>query len=116
MGYFVLACLLIFSELISPVDPLIIQLYRVLILISSSVITIFISERIEKSQIELAESEEKYRNIVETTHEGVLTGDMNGNILYVYLKGLMTKKEEENGKLLFSNRIITRSPGKSGAK
>ncbi len=78
-----LVAVLIFSELISPVDPLIIQLYRVLILISVSVITIFISERIEKSKIELAESEEKYRNIVETTHEGVLTGDMDGNILYV---------------------------------
>lgn len=80
---FFLATILIFSEFISPVDPLILQLYRVMILISVSVITIFISERIEKSQIELAESEEKYRNIVETTHEGVLTGDMDGNILYV---------------------------------
>jgi len=80
---FFLAGLLIFSELISPGDPLILQSYRVMILISVSLITIFISERIEKSQIELAESEEKYRNIVETTHEGVLTGDMDENILYV---------------------------------
>ena len=80
---FFLAFVLIFSELISPIDPLIIQLYRVTILILVSVIIIFISERIEKSQIELAESEEKYRNIVETTHEGVLTEDMDGNILYV---------------------------------
>jgi len=80
---FFLAFVLIFSELISPIDPLIIQLYRVMILILVSVIIIFISERIEKSQIELAESEEKYRNIVETTHEGILTGDMDGNILYV---------------------------------
>ena len=80
---FFLAFVLIFSELISPIDPLIIQLYRVTILVLVSVIIIFISERIEKSQIELAESEEKYRNIVETTHEGVLTEDMDGNILYV---------------------------------
>ncbi|WP_321423331.1 PAS domain S-box protein [uncultured Methanobacterium sp.] len=80
---FFLAFVLIFSELISPIDPLIIQLYRVMILFSVSIIIIFISERIEKSQIELAESEEKYRNIVETTHEGVLTGDIDGTILYV---------------------------------
>ncbi|MFA0834067.1 MAG: PAS domain S-box protein [Methanobacterium formicicum] len=80
---FFLVSVLFISELISPVDPLILQVYRVMILFSVSVIIIFISERIEKSQIELSESEEKYRNIVETTHEGVLTGDIDGTILYV---------------------------------
>nr|WP_319373364.1 PAS domain S-box protein [uncultured Methanobacterium sp.] len=94
---FFLAFVLISSELISPIDPLIIQLYRVMILILVSVIIIFISERIEKSQIELAESEEKYRNIVETTHEGVLTGDTDGNILYVNQRmcDLFRYKKEE---------------------
>ncbi len=78
-----LASLLLLTELITPVDVFVQEVLRAIILVSVSVITVFISEKIEKTQIKLAISEEKYRNIVETTHEGIVVGDIQGTILYV---------------------------------
>ena len=79
-----LAGVLIFVSFISPIENNYIyyDLFRSGIFISISVITVFLSERIEKSQIKLKTSEEMFRSVVESAIDGIITTDMSGKVVF----------------------------------
>ncbi len=81
-----LASVLILTDWIHPLksDPLTEDVFRVIILISVSLITIILSEILEKSRIKLAESEEKYRLISDNTADVIWVLNPNSlKITYV---------------------------------
>jgi len=82
---FFLAGVLILTDWISPLqsDYLYDDLFRSIMFISISVITILLSERIEKSQIKLKTSEEMFRSVVESAIDGIVTTNMSGNVVFV---------------------------------
>ncbi|NYB52250.1 MAG: PAS domain S-box protein [Methanobacteriaceae archaeon] len=75
---------LFFSDFVNPIksDPWFDDFSRSLVFISVSVITVILSERIEKSLIKLAESEEKFRSVFESAAEAIITIDSKGNVVY----------------------------------
>jgi PAS domain S-box-containing protein len=81
-----LASILILTDWINPLksDPLTEDFFRVIIFISVSLITIILSEIVEKSKNKLAESEEKYRIISQNTGDVIWVLDPNSlRITYV---------------------------------
>lgn len=81
---FFLAGLLFFSDWINPLrtDPWTEDFIRAMVFITVGVVTVFLSERIEKSQRKLVESEEKFRSVVESAAEAIVTTDFNGSIVF----------------------------------
>ncbi len=81
---FFLAGMLIFISSISPLgmNYLYDDIFRSAIFISVSVITVILSERIEKSQIKSKTSEEMFRSVVESAIDGIITTDMSGNVVF----------------------------------
>jgi PAS domain S-box len=79
-----LAGVLIFISSLSPLenDYIYYDLFRSAIFISVSVITVLLSERIEKSQIKLKTSEESFRSVVESAIDGIITTDMSGKVVF----------------------------------
>ncbi len=82
---FFLAGVLILTDWISPLksDFLYDDIFRSIIFISVSIITILLSERMEKSQIKLKTSEEMFRSVVESAIDGIITTNMSGNVVFV---------------------------------
>lgn len=82
---FFLAGVLILTDWISPLksDFLYDDIFRSIIFISVSVITILLSESIEKSQIRLKTSEEMFRSVVESAIDGIITTNLSGNVVFV---------------------------------
>ena len=80
---FFLAGVLILTDWISPLktDFLVDDIFRSCIFISVSVITILLSERIEKSQVKLKTSEEMFRSVVESAIDGIITTNIEGNVV-----------------------------------
>ena len=81
---FFLAGVLILTDWISPLktDFLVDDIFRSCIFISVSVITILLSERIEKSQVKLKTSEEMFRSVVESAIDGIITTNIEGNVVF----------------------------------
>lgn len=79
-----LAGVLIFTGFLSPLenDYIYYDLFRSAIFISVSVITVILSERIEKSQIKLKTSEEMFRSVVESAIDGIITTNMSGKVVF----------------------------------
>ena len=77
--------MLIFTSYISPlqIDYFYDDLFRSVIFIIVSVITVILSERIEKSQIKLKTSEESFRSVVESAIDGIITTNLEGNVVFV---------------------------------
>jgi len=82
---FFLAGILLFFDWINPsrTDPWIEDFFRSIVFISVSIITVFLSERIEKSTILLQTSEEQFRTVVESAVEGIITTDVSGRVVFV---------------------------------
>jgi PAS domain S-box-containing protein len=81
---FFLAGVLFFTDFINPikVDPWADDVFRAIIFISVSVITVILSERIEKSQMKILESEEKFRSVVESAAEAIISINSQGNVIF----------------------------------
>ncbi|BDZ71072.1 PAS domain S-box protein [Methanobacterium petrolearium] len=81
---FFLAGVLFFTDFINPLkaDPWADDFFRAIIFISVSVITVILSEKIEKSQIKLAESEKKFRSVIESAAEAIITIDVDRNVVF----------------------------------
>ncbi len=81
---FFLAGVLFFTDFINPIraDPWVDDFFRAIIFISVSVITIILSEKIEKSQIKLAESEKKFRSVIESAAEAIITIDSDRKVVF----------------------------------
>lgn len=79
-----LAVMLILVSFISPIetDYIYYDLFRSAIFISVSVITVILSERIEKSQKSLKTSEESFRSVVESAIDGIITTDMSSKVVF----------------------------------
>lgn len=82
---FFLAGVLFFTDYINPIkaDPWVDDFFRALIFISVSVITVILSERLEKSHLMIENSEERFRSVVESAIDGIITTDMSGNVVFV---------------------------------
>ncbi|HMK53324.1 MAG TPA: PAS domain S-box protein [Methanobacteriaceae archaeon] len=82
---FFLAGILIFSDWINPLraDPLTEDFFRAIIFISVSIITVILSERIEKSRLRLKISETRFRSVVESALDGIITTDISGDVVFV---------------------------------
>lgn len=82
---FFLAGILFFSDWINPIrtDPWTEDFFRAMVFISVSIITVFLSERIEKSRILIQTSEEQFRSVVESAIDGIITTDVSGKIVFV---------------------------------
>lgn len=81
---FFLAGMLFLSDWINPIRtaPWIEDFFRVMVFVSVSIITVFLSERIEKSRILLQISEDKFRTVVESAIEGIITTDITGKVVF----------------------------------
>lgn len=100
---FFLAGMLIFTSYISPlqIDYFYDDLFRSVIFIIVSIITVILSERIEKSQIKLKTSEESFRSVVESAIDGIITTNLEGNVVFVnesFQKMFQYSEEEVIGK------------------
>lgn len=82
---FFLAGILFLTDLINPVDknPWVDDFFRSVVFISVSIITIILSEQIEKSRILLENSEKKFRSVVESAIEAIITADESGRVIFV---------------------------------
>ncbi|WP_321421343.1 PAS domain S-box protein [uncultured Methanobacterium sp.] len=82
---FFLAGVLILTDWISPLqsDYLYDDIFRSIMFISVSLITILLSEKIEKSQTKLKTSEEMFRSVVESAIDGIITTNMLGEVVSV---------------------------------
>jgi PAS domain S-box-containing protein len=80
-----LAGILFLTDLINPVDknPWVDDFFRSVVFISVSIITIILSEQIEKSRILLENSEKKFRSVVESAIEAIITADESGRVIFV---------------------------------
>jgi PAS domain S-box-containing protein len=78
-----LAVILLASDIIYPLkaDSLVEDLIRMVIFISVSIIVVILSERIDKSHQKLEASEEKYRSVVQSAVEAIITVNSQGNII-----------------------------------
>jgi len=100
---FFLAGMLIITSLLSPLtgDYLYYDFFRAVVFISVSIITVLLSERIEKSQIKLKTSEESFRSVVESAIDGIITTDISGNVVFAnksFYKLFQYSEEEVLGK------------------
>nr|WP_243687569.1 PAS domain S-box protein [Methanobacterium formicicum] len=100
---FFLAGMLIFTSYISPlqIDYFYDDIFRSVIFIIVSIITVILSERIEKSQIKLKTSEESFRSVVESAIDGIITTNLEGNVVFVnesFQKMFQYSEEEVIGK------------------
>ncbi len=82
---FFLAGILFLSDFINPLkaDPWLDDFFRAMIFISVSIITVILSERIEKSRIKIKTSEERFRTVVESAIDGIITADVSGKVVFV---------------------------------
>ncbi|EKF84857.1 PAS domain S-box protein [Methanobacterium formicicum] len=82
---FFLAGVLILTDWISPLqsDYVYDDIFRSIMFISVSLITILLSEKIEKSQTKLKTSEEMFRSVVESAIDGIITTNMLGEVVSV---------------------------------
>ncbi len=82
---FFLAGVLILTDWISPLqsDYVYDDIFRSIMFISVSAITILLSEKIEKSQIKVKTSEEMFRSVVESAIDGIITTNISGNVVFV---------------------------------
>nr|WP_319372765.1 PAS domain S-box protein [uncultured Methanobacterium sp.] len=82
---FFLAGILILTDWTSPLqsDYVYDDLFRSIMFISVSAITILLSERIEKSQVKLKTSEEMFRSVVKSAIDGIITTNIWGNVVFV---------------------------------
>ena len=81
---FFLAGILFLSDWINPIraDPWPEDFFRAMVFISVSLITVILSEKIEKSRIHLQNSEERYRSVVESAIDGIITTDTFGKVIF----------------------------------
>jgi PAS domain S-box-containing protein len=82
---FFLAGVLILTDWINPLqsDYVYDDIFRSIMFISVSLITILLSEKIEKSQTKLKTSEEMFRSVVESAIDGIITTNMFGEVVSV---------------------------------
>jgi PAS domain S-box-containing protein len=82
---FFLAGILFLADWINPINkqPWVDDLFRSIVFISVSIITIILSEQIEKSRILLESSEKQFRSVVESAIEAIITTDESGKVIFV---------------------------------
>ena len=76
-------------------------LFRSVIFVIVGIITVILSERIEKSQVKLKTSEEGFRSVVESALDGIITTNQEGNVVFVnesFQKMFQYSDEEVIGK------------------
>jgi PAS domain S-box-containing protein len=78
-----LAVILFLTDGINPLksDAIIEDFFRAIIFISVSIITVILSESIDKSKNRLFESEKKFRSVIESASEAIITIDSQGKVI-----------------------------------
>ncbi len=81
--FFLIGMLFLFDVLNPLKDAFFEDVFRAMVLISVSLITVLLSERIEKSTMQLKNSEEQFRTVVESAFEGIVITDESNKIIFV---------------------------------